>query len=31
VTQFYSANVNPFTAEESRRYYDTTRLKTKGR
>jgi hypothetical protein len=31
VTQFYTANVNPFTAEESRRYFDTTRLKTKGR
>jgi hypothetical protein len=31
VAQFFTNNVNPFSAEESRRYYDTTRLKKRGR
>ena len=29
--QFDNANAFPFTVDESRKYYDTTRLKTLGR
>lgn len=30
VAQFFTANVYPFSAEESRRYFDVTRLKKRG-
>jgi hypothetical protein len=31
VAQFFTANVNPFSVGDSRRYYDVTRLKMRGR
>lgn len=31
VTQFFTANLYPFTEEQTRRFFDTTRLKKRGR